>query len=155
MDSSQIFERYYNLSLRFLSYRPRSEKEVIDYLRKKKISENVISQIMAKLSEYKFIDDKKFTQFWIEQRTKFKHKPTWVIKLELRQKGINQELIEEVLSTIDDTKDADLISAKKLAEKKLDFYRNLEPSKRREKVISFLLRKGFSYDIVKKILSSK
>ena len=66
-----------------------------------------------------------------------------------------RELIEEVLSTIDDTKDADLISAKKLAEKKLDFYRNLEPSKRREKVISFLLRKGFSYDIVKKILSSK
>ena len=156
MDESKIFERYYNLALRFLSYRPRSKKEIVDYLNKKSaksssLTEEIIAGILAKLFEYNFIDDRKFSQFWIEQRTKFKHKPIWVIKLELRQKGIDHELIEEALEALDNTKDTDLTSAKKLAEKKLDFYRGLDRVKRREKVISFLLRKGFSYDLVKKV----
>ena len=153
MDSSAtIIDRYYNLSLRFLSYRPRSEKEMIDYLKRKKLSEQIIAQIMAKLIEYKFIDDTDFTKFWIEQRTKFKHKPIRVIEYELKQKGINKEIIDNVLANHDEKKNTDLESAKKLADKKLDFYRNLEPKKRREKVTNYLLRKGFNYETVKKVL---
>lgn len=153
MDSSAtIIDRYYNLSLRFLSYRPRSEKEIRDYLEKKKIDEKIIAQIMAKLIEYKFIDDTDFTKFWIEQRTKFKHKPIRVIEYELKQKGINKEIIDNVLANHDEKKNTDLESAKKLADKKLDFYRNLEPKKRREKVTNYLLRKGFNYETVKKVL---
>ncbi len=188
MDESKIFERYYNLALRFLSYRPRSKKEIVDYLNKKikKLAitasnaadaemstetsadaeamadrqneietqkEAIITKIMQRLIELKFIDDRVFAEFWIEQRTKFKHKPIWVIERELRQKGIDSELIKDEISKFDESKTADLESAKKLAEKKLDFYRSLSPVKRREKVINFLLRKGFSYDTVKKALN--
>src|SRR3989344_6757140 len=108
MDNSTIFERYYNLSLRFLSYRPRSEKEIIDYLKKKSSSvktsegqEKLIESIIKKLKEYKFIDDVEFAKFWIEQRTKFKHKPIRVIEYELKQKGINKEIIDDVLMSFD------------------------------------------------------
>ena len=50
MDNSQVFARYYNLVLRYLSYRPRSEKEVLDYLKKKQekapsLNDNVVKQI--------------------------------------------------------------------------------------------------------------
>lgn len=156
-DSSQTFERYYNLSLRFLSYRPRAEKEILDYLNKKaakskNLTEEIIAQIIAKLAEYKFIDDLEFAKFWVEQRTKFKHKPIWTIKFELKQKGIKEEVVDEVLQKFDESRSLDLESAEKLAEKKLDFYRNLPPQKRREKVMSYLLRKGFGYDIVKKVI---
>ena len=160
MDNSTIFERYYNLSLRFLSYRPRSEKEIIDYLKKKSSSvktsegqEKLIESIIKKLKEYKFIDDVEFAKFWIEQRTKFKHKPIRVIEYELKQKGINKDLIDEVLSSFESSKEVDLESAKKLAEKKLDFYRSLNPKKRQEKVMSYLLRRGFNYEVVKKALA--
>ncbi len=69
----------------------------------------------------------------------------------MKQKGIDKNLVDEILSTFD-TKDLDLENAKKLADKKLDFYRNLDPKKRREKVMGFLLRRGFNYDMVKKIM---
>lgn len=156
MDDDLVFERYYNLSLRFLSYRPRSEKEILDYLAKKAsrsqgLTEEIIAKVIAKLVEYKFIDDREFAKFWVEQRVKFKHKPIRVIEFELKQKGIDKGLIEDALSAFD-SKDLDLGSAKKLAEKKMDFYRSLSPEKRREKVTNYLLRKGFSYDTVKKIL---
>ena len=153
MDNSTIFERYYNLSLRFLSYRPRSEKEIIDYLKKKKIDEVTQGKIIDKLKNYNFINDIEFAKFWIEQRTKFKHKPIRVIEYELKQKGINKDLIDEVLSSFESSKEVDLESAKKLAEKKLDFYRSLNPKKRQEKVMSYLLRRGFNYEVVKKALA--
>ena len=142
---------------------------MVDYLKKKshfakasrdkKVSEaqeaefdKMISLIISKLKEYRFIDDSEFAKFWIEQRTKFKHKPIRVIEYELKQKGINKDLIDEVLSSFESSKEVDLESAKKLAEKKLDFYRSLPSQKRREKVTSHLLRKGFSYEVIKKVL---
>ena len=156
MDSATIFNRYYNLSLRYLSYRSRSEKEIKDYLKEKSakspsLTEEIINKILEKLKEYEFIDDRKFAKFWVEQRTKFKRKPIRVIEYELKQKGIDSNLIEEILLAYDE-KDLDLENAKKLAEKKLDFYRSLPPQKRQEKVMGYLLRKGFGYDIVKKVL---
>ncbi len=157
MDNPAIFDRYYNLSLRYLSYRPRSEKEILDYLRekqkrKKDLTDEIIFKIIGKLQEYKFIDDSAFVKFWVEQRTKYKNKPVRVIEYELKQKGISRDLINESLS--EDKKDLDLKSAKKLADKKMDFYRGLDPVKRREKVMNYLLRKGFSYDTVKKAISN-
>ena len=156
MDNPQIFERYYNLSLRYLSYRPRSEKEVVDYLKEKtkkfeSLTPEIIDQIVSKLKEYRFIDDAEFVKFWIEQRVKFKHKPLRAIEYELKQKGIDRNLIDGALSEFEDKNIFDLENAKKLAERKIEFYRNLEPIKRREKVMNYLLRKGFSYDVVKKI----
>lgn len=156
MDSDLIIKRYYNLSLRYLSYRPRSEKEVIDYLKEKQrkapnLTDEDIQKIIKKLQEYKFINDENFAKFWVEQRTKFKRKPVRVIEYELSQKGISRDIVEEILAEFD-IKDLDLENAKKLAEKKLDFYRSLDPDKRREKVMGFLLRRGFNYDMVKKIL---
>ena len=125
---------------------------MIDYLKRKKLSEQIITRIMAKLIEYKFIDDLEFAKLWIEQRTKFKPKPIWIIESELKQKGMSKDIIDEVLSQFDEKKSLDEQSAKKLAEKKLEFYRSLPSQKRREKVTNYLLRKGFNYDIVKKVL---
>lgn len=154
MENSEVLDRYYNLSLRYLSYRPRSEKEIKDYLqekqkRKKDLTEELISRIIKKLKSYKFIDDRQFTKSWVEQRITYKNKPIRVIRFELKQKGISEELINEFLQDRD-IKESDLKSAKRLADKRKDFYRNLDEKKRDEKVMSYLLRKGFNYDIVKK-----
>lgn len=154
MDQSEVFDRYYNLSLRYLSYRPRSEKEIRDYLiekqkRAKALTNEIISEIIKKLKSYKFIDDRQFAKTWISSRINYKNKPIRVIKFELRQKGITEDLINDVLPK-EEVRETDLESAKKLAEKRKDFYRSLDEKKKNEKVMSYLLRKGFSYDIAKK-----
>ncbi|MEK9178534.1 MAG: RecX family transcriptional regulator [Patescibacteria group bacterium] len=146
MLESEIFDRYYNLALRFLSYRPRSEKEVYEYLKGKiqkskgkSLNGEIIAKIMSRLAELDFVDDSTFVRWWIENRKKGGR----LIKLELLQKGISKETIEEALLKFDIAKkENDLI--KKFIEKK--------KSLPYEKLVAYLLRRGFDYETIKKAL---
>lgn len=145
------FGKFYNKALRFLSFRPRSEKEVIENLKKKKVTDSVIKVIVRKLKEQKFLDDREFTNWWIEQRTLIKLKPKRIIKMELRQKGIDDELTDELLQKTDETV-SDLAKAKKIIEKRLSRYKKFQGFERRNKLGRFLGGKGFDYDTIKNAL---
>ena len=156
MDNFNIF---YKKALNFLSFRPRSEKEIRDYLsgklrprsiRKIIPSEETIEKIISKLKDYKFINDEEFAKWWIEQRTLIKPKAGRIIKMELKQKGIDKELIDELLKN---EKESDFEKAKKLAEKRIPRYSKIkEKRKIFEKLGRFLVSKGFDYDIIKKVV---
>lgn len=145
------FEGFYNKALRFLSFRPRSEKEVRDNLRKKKVAESIIELIISKLKEQKFLDDKEFSKWWIEQRSLLNLKPKRIIRMELRQKGIDNEVIDELLNKVDDVID-DLTKAKRIVEKKLNKYKDFEGFEKRTRLGRFLASKGFDYDTIKEAL---
>ena len=129
------FEKFYNKALRFLSFRPRSEKEVRSKLsakasrgRGKPPSEQTIELIIRKLKEQKFLDDKEFANWWIEQRTIVKPTGLRLIKIELRQKGINQDLIEDVI-TGSIVQSNELEQAKRLVSKRVKKYGDLPKDK--------------------------
>src|SRR3989344_3020248 len=151
------FEKFYNKALKFLSYRPRSEKEIRDYLKIKnqkskiKNDDKVIESIISKLKEYKFLNDEEFVKWWIEQRTTFKPRSLKLIKIELGQKGIDKDLIDQVIDDLRLTID-DLESAKKLIEKRLPRYKNLSRDEKFQKIARYLASKGFNYDIIKEIV---
>ncbi len=149
------FEKYYNLSLRFLSYRPRCEKEVRDNLRKKKADPTVIDKIINKLKEQNFINDKEFVAWWIEQRTIVRPKSMRVVMLELKQKGIDQELIELVMQQKDFVVPSDTEQAKKLIEKKIVRYKTLPKQQLYQKLGGFLARKGFDWETIKKSIDEE
>lgn len=142
------FEKFYNRTLRFLSYRPRSEKEIKDFLKKKKVSEATSKKIIQKLKELNLVNDKEFAKWWVEQRTHFRPRGIRVIKMELRQKGIEQDLIEKIISN-----DQFLISnkeaARKLVEKRVERLRGLPKEEIYKKLSEFLLRRGFPWEMVK------
>ena len=142
------FEKFYNKSLRFLSFRPRSQKEILDYLNKKKVSEEVIKKIIKKLLEYKFLDDEQFAIWWVEQRTKLKPRAWRVIKNELKQKGISEELINNQQLSI-----SDFQMAFSLAQKRLRKYKKLSKQEFFQKMGRYLASKGFSYDIIKQVIN--
>lgn len=154
MDS---FEKLYNKALRFLSYRPRSEKEVRENLSKKsrksrkveQIDEEIINQVIDKLKQQRFLNDEEFARWWIEQRTKFSPRGLRLIKIELRQKGISDELIELGTKNQELGKEDDLTLAKDLVRKKLPRYKNLEKKEICQKLGAFLARRGFDWDIIK------
>ena len=173
------FEKLYNLALRFLSYRPRSEKEVRDRLRIKnphfaeasrgrhesgiKDLNLLIDQVILKLKEYKFIDDTEFAKKWIESRLRFKPRSLRLIKLELKQKGIDAEIIEKLIADRTSQVEKDLESAKSLVERKISRSRNTRLQTPRasaiggqefgmtpEKLGRYLASKGFDWDTIKK-----
>lgn len=144
------FDKFYNKTLNFLSFRPRSEKEIKDYLVGKKCDDITTEKIITKLKEYKFLDDKEFTRWWIEQRTLIKPKATRVIKFELKQKGIDKDLID---SFFENDEGSDLAKALKLAEKKMPRYAKIEDRRKvYEKLGRFLASKGFNWDVIKEVI---
>ena len=143
------FEKFYKASVRYLSFRTRSEKELSDYLAKKKCDELTSKRILDSLKRDKFINDEEFARMWIRERTLIKPKAIRVIKMELKQKGISKELVEEAFENAEDSP-IDVNLAVKLAEKKLrTIHDQTDKYKVKEKLGRYLASKGFDWDTIK------
>ena len=145
------FIKFYDRALNFLSYRPRSEKELQDWFKKKKIGNETQKLIEKKLRRFNYLDDREFTRWWIEQRMTFRPFGKRRLALELRQKGINQEMIEEELGKLEDDKLIEL--AEELAKKRMKTLKNLPYFEAREKLLAFLSRRGFRWEIIKTVVA--
>lgn len=140
------------MSIRYLSVQPHSEKEIRDYLKKKKASEEEIEQVVVRLKSQKYIDDKEFVSWWIRQRTINKPQSYYLTRRELAVKGIDKKTIEEVFSQPDEGREDEIDLAKKIVEKKIKKYKNLEKKEIYSKLGSVLARKGFSWDTIKRAI---
>ncbi|KKR70194.1 MAG: Regulatory protein RecX [Candidatus Woesebacteria bacterium GW2011_GWA2_40_7b] len=145
------FQKTLDKLLRFAMVRPRSEKEVRDYFRRKKVHESMHGKLLEKLKHLELIDDEKFAKWWVEQRQNFKPKAVRVLRLELRQKGINKETVDEVLgeTVIDEEK-----MARELLEKKAYKWKNLPVREARQKISQYLAGKGFGWEVIEKVVKN-
>lgn len=148
----EIFDKLYQSSLHFLSYRPRSEHEIRDFIKRKLRDNNPdpTEKIISQLKEEKLINDEEFVQWWIQQRLEFNPKGLRVLKQELFVKGIERTIIENELDKI--SKSVLKSSALKILEKKSDKYRELNEKLLKEKLISLLLARGFDWNFSKNLV---
>jgi len=167
LKDKDIKSKLYNQALMFLSYRPRSEKEVQDYLFRKlqdsrigenqlKISDNqsctkTVERIVSKLKSLGLLDDTEFIKWWLEQRQKFRPKGKRSLRQELRREGIADELISQFLN-FSISPETEQETAKKLAEKRREQLKGLTYLKLRQKLTRFLVYRGFSYETIKLVL---
>lgn len=142
------FQKTLDKLLRFAMVRPRSEKEVTDYFRRKKVHESMWEGLLAKLKHFELLDDLKFAKWWVDQRQNFKPRSARLLKLELSQKGIVKEIIENVLG---ETKIDEVKMAKELLERKKYKWKNLEAREAKQKMSQYLAGKGFGWDTIKKV----
>jgi regulatory protein len=146
------FEKFYKAAIRFLSFRPRSEKELSDYLTKKKCDPLISKRITESLKRDKFLNDQEFVRWWVEQRTILKPKASRVIKFELKQKGISKELIDQFFES-EESSTSDFTKALNLAEKKMVRLGKIEDKRKvYEKLGRFLASKGFDWDTIKEVI---
>lgn len=134
---------------RYLSYRPKSEKEMRDKLLEK-YEEKTVGEAIEKLKEYNFLNDKDFSRMWVEQRSVGRGKRA--LAFELKRKGIDKDTIEEALSEMDTDKEFE--SALRLVRGK-EKYKNLDRNEVYKKIAPFLSRRGYSYDVIKKVLDER
>ncbi len=142
------FAKFFDLILRFISFRPRSEKEIKDWFKKKEVGEETQKMIWEKLKHLGHINDEEFARWWIEQRTTFRPQGQRAITTELRQKGISPSIINKLQVPSSNEKEL----AQRAIEKKLKIYRNLPPMELRKKLTSFLARRGFSWEIIEEVI---
>ena len=138
-------EKYLDMAYRYLSYRPRSIKEMVDYLQKKKISTPLTEKILLKLKKQRYLDDLKFAYWWLDQRARFRPRGKFALTMELREKGLKNDLIKSVLTE----KVSEEELALKAARKKIKSYRRFDKKEKKKKLKSFLARQGFGWPAIK------
>lgn len=143
------FGKLYQRALEWVLVRPRSIRETNDYLYKKifekKLDKNYIDRIIEKLKAKKYLDDQRFAEYYVENRFVKKGVSTKRLKMELLKKGVSKEIIEEVLANSDRNDEKEL---KKMIAKKRSRYSD------DEKLIAYLCRQGFQYDLVQELVRS-
>ncbi|MDD5415598.1 MAG: RecX family transcriptional regulator [Candidatus Daviesbacteria bacterium] len=156
----KLMERMY----RWFSLRQHSEKEVRDYFKiknqqskikgKEQISQLTMDALVETLKKKGMINDLEFAKAWVEARRKSKNLGIRALRMELYKKGIDKEIIEEVLSEPFDFAQGEEELAKQALEKKMRVWKNLDHLEFNKKAYEFLARKGFEYEIIKETIEN-
>ena len=137
---------------RLLSYRPRTEQEIRDKLKKKGFTGDIIDCLVSKLRDRSLIDDHNFARLWIESRMQSSSYGFLRIRHELRQKGVDKNIIEDIAEQFKkDFNEPDM--AKRLVEARLKSVCSLHKDKARQRLYSYLQRRGFSDSIIYKVIN--
>lgn len=142
-------EQAHETALRFLSYRPRSEREVADYLRRKGFDAPTVEAELERLRRVGLVDDRAFAQFWVENRTAFRPRSRRALQAELRRKGIPSAIIQEVLQ---EASPDERTLALRLARERARRLRGVDPLTLRRRLGGYLLRRGFDGELVMEVL---
>jgi regulatory protein len=141
-------ERAYQQAMLFLSYRARSEKEIRQNLRRHEIAEEVIEETLERLRKAGLANDNDFARAWVENRNTFRPRSKKALAIEMRQKGLDDEVIQASLSNLDEE-----ALAYETALKRVTRFKELERNEFRKKLSEFLVRRGFSYSVVVSVVS--
>jgi regulatory protein len=142
-----------NMAFFYLKFRPRTIKETRDYLYKKvkttHWSHVAVDKIIDHLIELKFLDDKAFIDYLVRSRTATKVKGVYAIKQELNRFGVDRKLVDEYFSN---TKINEEELAEKVLAQRWPRLKTLPKQKRFEKAASLLQRRGFNFDVSRKVI---
>lgn len=161
-------EQVYNKALNLLSYRPRSERELrmrlLQFAHKKGLADHqaVVERVVSVLCAEGKVDDLEFAKWWIEQRINFKPRGKRLLNQELRKKGVAEKAINQAIEFFwQEERDKlgvkrEAVSEKSLAEKaarrKLASLGKLAGSEFKQKMVRYLLRRGFEYEVCSEVI---
>lgn len=140
---SDHFHRCFNAAAHYLSYRPRSEFELRGRLHQRGFDDDNLEAVIAKLKEQGLVDDIAFAQFWKDNRESFSPRSRWLTKLELRRKGIANDIIDQVIDTVNDDNNAYRAALSKARSLSLFDYQGF-----RRRLGEYLKRRGFGYEVI-------
>lgn len=158
LETESQFGKVYARALEYCLMRPHSSREVRDYLyrktrdtrtktgeTKKGVAPEITERVFERLIEKGYINDEKFTRYWVENRSLTKGASQRKLQAELQAKGVDRTIIEQQLTASSRSDDDEL--AKVIAKK-----RNRYPDD--QKFMQYLARQGFSYDDIKQALTT-
>ncbi|PPR08360.1 MAG: Regulatory protein RecX [Proteobacteria bacterium] len=157
MKKKTSYQRCYNLALYYLAKRQHSISELVKKLTDKEHLPEDIKKTVEKLKNLKFLDDKEFAVSRIRYRYETSKWGLTRIKLELGQKGVDRDLIEQAVQqryddgTLDDTlirqQAFDLLYSR--YRNKVEFENKRLTHKSYAKIVGFLQRRGYSTNQVR------
>jgi len=142
-----VYDKARNSAYKFLGYKARTEKELRIKLGDS-YNDYIVNEIVELFKKHNYINDENYAEMYIKNRIESKSIKS--IKYELTQKGICRDIIDNI---INDLNINDLNTAIKVLEKKFKIITDIN-QKQKEKIYSYMLRKGFDYETINKILKT-
>lgn len=142
----------YQQALNYLSYQLRSEKEMIDYLRKKEIDEESTAEIIKRLQDLNLVDDLIYSESYVRTQGRLADKGPRVIKDKLRQKGIKGTIIDTAMAQFPLVEQEQVALA--VANKGMKKYRQHSFSDQQQKIRLLLVSKGFTNEVIADAMTS-
>ncbi len=144
-----------NIAINYLSYRQRSSKEIIDHLMKKGFARECAENVTHQLQSMRMVNDLEFARAFVRDRLKRKPTGQALLRMQLMAKGIISSMTDMVLAELISPQ-SQQASALQAAKRKMQLTkyskRNLDEEKRKKRLLDFLLRRGFSYEIALKTI---
>ena len=141
--SANNYRRCYDAAALFISYRPRSEPELRERLSKRNFPAESIDAVVLRMKEQGLVNDTAFAQFWTENRDSFSPRSQWLTGMELRRKGVSEEIIQQAVGVLDDEDSAYRAAYKKARNLPRHDYQNF-----RRRLGDHLQRRGFGYGVI-------
>lgn len=144
MADSNSLQDCLNAAYYYLSYRPRSEAEIRQWLHRRSFANEVAEEAITKLREQNLSDDFAFAQFWKDNRLSFRPKSKRLIEKELRDKKVSTEIIEQMTEDINDEE-----IAYKLGSSRMQALAHLDYPDFLRRLSNYLGYRGFSYQVIR------
>ncbi len=143
--NSLVYIKAQDTALHYIGYKMRTVKEIRMKLEEKEFSEDIIGRVIEFLEKYGYADDREYCRKYIREKLRMKPKSGYALKIELRQRGISARIIDEVMAETEMDEEGDAFH---WLERKSRGIWPPADDKQKKKLYDFLLRKGYSYDII-------
>ena len=139
------------IALHKLTARARTRQELDQALRAKSVPQGVIDAVLDRFQEVGLVDDASFAENWVSSRQRRRHLSRRLLRRELQAKGVEQSHIDNALDRADH--DAELTSARDLAERKHAAMNGLSREVQYRRLAGMLSRRGFDTAITTQVLA--
>ncbi len=147
MNNSKARCSAFDKAINLLTFKDRTTKEIIQKLEEKGYSSEEIEETVVKLSYYGYLNDQNYTVSFIKDNTSKKGKK--LIISELAQKGIDKSMVNEIYDNIDVDEVSVIEDIVSRRYNTVDF----NDDKTYKRIVGYFLRRGFSYDSIKRVLN--
>ena len=145
------------ICLHQLEHSPRTRAELAAVLSRRGVADDVAEQVLSRFEDAGLIDDKLFSELWVNSRHRSRGLAGRAISQELRRKGVDDEVVREAVAAIDP--EEELATARALVDRKLPSTRGLAADARVRRLSGMLARKGYgpsvAYRVVKEALAAE
>jgi len=143
--------------VRKLSERAHSRADLAQALAKKQVPEEIAGAMLDKFEVAGLINDEEFARSWVQARQRGKGLAPRALAMELRRKGVDDEIAREVLGELDS--DDERQAAHQLIQKKLRTMQGLDQQVQTRRLVGMLARKGYApgvaFDVVREELNAE
>ena len=151
LDQAGMTDLAQSLALNALAVRAKSRGEISAHLKRRGVTETVITEVCNRLERSGLLNDLEFARAWSSSRLSSKKISKRVLAQELRKKEVSEELILVALDEIDD--DSEYAAAYELASRKFRSLRNYTEDVQNRRISSALARKGYNFGIISRVLN--